>query len=294
MVLSFQQARAVVGEHANTLRAAATERVALLAAAGRVLAQPITADRDLPPFARATRDGYAVRAGETVKLPARLRVAGEIRAGAEPELTSVALRPGEAIAIMTGAPLPPGADAVVMVEHTTAEQQIVEIRRSVAAGENVVPRGAEARAGENLLSCGARMGPTQIALVAACGQAEVMVYRRPRVAIVSTGDEVVGIAAQPGPNQIRNSNSYALAAQVIREGGEPVQLPIAPDNSDQLRHLLQQGLALDLLVITGGVSMGRHDLVEPVLADLGAEFFFTGAEIQPGRPVVFGRAPHPE
>ena len=223
----------------------------------------------------------------------RLRVAGEIRAGADPTESGRALQPGEAVAIMTGAPLPPGADAVVMVEYTATQGGEVEIQRSASAGENVVQRGAEGRAGDVVLRPGTRMGAAQIALAAACGNSQVAVYRKPRVAIVSTGDEVVEIAVQPGPNQIRNSNSYALAAQVARAGGEAVQLPIAPDRPRELRHLLEQGLALDLLLISGGVSMGRHDLVEPALTELGAEFFFTGAEIQPGRPIVFGRAPRP-
>jgi molybdopterin molybdotransferase len=291
MIVTFEQARQLVEEHARQLRAREAEHVDLVAASGRVLAQEIVADRDLPPFARATRDGFAVRSAEVANPPARLRVAGEIRAGAEVEASNRALQPGEGVAIMTGAPLPPNADAVVMVEHTAAMDEQVEVRRRVAAGENVVARGAEARVGQTVLSRGTRVGAAQVALAASCGYSKLLVSRRPRVAILSTGDEVVEIAVTPGPNQIRNSNSYALAAQVARAGGEPVQLPIAPDRSDELRHLLQHGLALDLLLISGGVSMGRHDLVEPVLKELDAEFFFTGAEIQPGRPIVFGRAP---
>jgi molybdopterin molybdotransferase len=270
MILSFEQARQTVEEHARTLSARETEPAPLLAAAGRVLAQEIVADRDLPAFARATRDGFAVRSVEVAKPPVRLRVAAEIRAGADPEVSNRPLQAGEAAPVMTGAPLPPGADAIVMVEYTAAHGESVEIQRCVAAGENVVARGAEAHQGDVLLQRGVRLGPVQIALAAACGAAEVMVYRKPRVAILSTGDEVVEIAVQPGPNQIRNSNSYALAAQVARAGGEPVQLPIAPDNAEQLRHLLEQGLGLDLLLISGGVSMGRLDLVEPVLTELGA------------------------
>jgi molybdopterin molybdotransferase len=197
---------------------------------------------------------------------------------------------------MTGAPLPAGADAVVMVEHTSlADQpagspagQSVEVRRSVGAGENFVPRGAEARAGQLLVDRGRRLDHVGIAIAASVGKSRVQVFRKPRVAVLSTGDEVVEIDATPGPAQIRNSNSYSLAAQVQNAGGEAVRLAIAPDERGRLRALIEEGLDCDLLLLTGGVSMGKYDLVEQVLGELKAEFYFTGAEIQPGRPVVFG------
>jgi len=258
-----------------------------------VLAEDIRADRDLPPFPRATRDGFALRATDLAHLPAKLKVTGEIRAGASVAESALTVRAGEAVEIMTGAPVPQGADSVVMVEYVARDGNVVSVQRAVAAGENIVPRGAEGKQGDVLLQAGARLGPAQLAVAAATGYAEVLVRRRPRVALLSTGDEVVEIAATPGPNQIRNSNSYALAAQVLRAGGQPVLLPIAPDQRERLLHLVEQGLAADLLVLTGGVSMGKHDLVEEVLQELGAEFFFTSAEIQPGRPVVFGSAPSP-
>ena len=258
-----------------------------------MLAEDIRADRDLPPFPRATRDGFALRATDLAHLPAKLKVTGEIRAGASVAESALTVRAGEAVEIMTGAPVPQGADSVVMVEYTARDGNVISVQRAVAAGENIVPRGAEGKQGDVLLQAGARLGPAQLAVAAATGYAEVLVRRRPRVALLSTGDEVVEIAATPGPNQIRNSNSYALAAQVLRAGGQPVLLPIAPDQRERLLHLVEQGLAADLLVLTGGVSMGKHDLVEEVLQELGAEFFFTSAEIQPGRPVVFGSAPSP-
>jgi molybdopterin molybdotransferase len=288
---TFSEARAMVVEHARKLAPRDIEIVELIASTGRVLAEAIAADRDFPPFDRATRDGYAVRAADLSKIPLRLEVAGEIRAGAKPSESSCALNSGEAVEIMTGAPLPPQADAIVMVEYTKRDGEFVQIERSVRRGENVVQRGSEAQSEAVLLQPGTRLGPEQIAVAAATGHNTVRVFQRPRVAVLSTGDEVVDVAATPGPNEIRNSNAYALAAQIELAGGDAVVLPIAPDEPEQLRKLVQEGLASHLLLLSGGVSMGKHDLVEAALAELGAEFFFTGAEIQPGRPIVFGRAP---
>lgn len=287
-VLSFANARRMVEEQAGALAAAAAETVPLLAARGRVLAERVCADRDFPPCARSTRDGYALHAADVATVPAKLRIVARIKAG-EAWARGIPLQRGEAAEIMTGAPVPPGADAVVMVEHTAAAGEEVEVGRSVRPDENVVAQAAEARAGDELLRPGTRISSAQIALAAAVGRTELRVHRKPRVAVLSTGDEVVPIAAQPGPAQVRNSNSYSLAAQVAAAGGEAVLLPIAPDEPIRLRQLIEEGLGCDLLLLAGGVSMGRYDLVEPVLAELGAEFFFTGALIQPGRPAVFGR-----
>jgi molybdopterin molybdotransferase len=190
---------------------------------------------------------------------------------------------------MTGAPVPAGADAVVMVEYTSQRDERVEITRNVTPGENIVPRGGEASAGSVLIDCGVRLNEAAIALAASVGKSKLRVYRRPRVAVLTTGDEIVDVGAAPGPTQIRNSNSYSLAVQIRRAGGEPVLLPVAPDEANGLRGLIAEGLKADLLLLTGGVSMGRYDLVEQVLAEMHAEFFFTGAKIQPGRPVVFGK-----
>ena len=290
LVLSFEEARRVVQQHAAAVTAPQTEAVDLLAAADRVLAEQITADRNLPPFPRSTRDGYAVRSADLFQLPATLDVIAEIKAGEKLERIPSMISSGQAAAIMTGAPVPSGADAVVMVEYTSEREQRVEITRAVAPGENVVPEGAEAREGTVLISRGTRLNDAAIALAASVGKSQLQVYKRPRVAVLTTGDEIVDVNATPGPTQIRNSNSYSLAVQIANAGGDPVLLPIAPDEPQVLRRLMEDGLKSDLLLMTGGVSMGRYDLVEQVLAELKAEFFFTGAKIQPGRPVVFGRS----
>ena len=290
VVLSFEDARHLVEEHASRLKPRGRELLGLLDAAGRVLAEDIHADRDFPPFPRATRDGYAVRATDVQTTPATLDIVGEVKAGAVASSGSH-LANGQAVAIMTGAAVPEGADSVVMLEHTLRTGDQVRIERPAAAGENIVAAGAEGRKGEQLLSTGTRLDYAGIALAAAVGRWRLVVHARPRVAVLSTGDEVIDIDLPPGPSQIRNSNSYSLAAQIQGCGGEPVLLPIAPDEGARLRELVEEGLECDLLLIAGGVSMGKYDLVEQVLADLKAEFFFTGAQIQPGRPIVFGRVP---
>ncbi len=288
-ILSFEEAREVVEEHAARLRPHGKECVSLLHSVNRVLAEPVIADRDFPPFPRATRDGYAVRAADLKQLPATLDVIAEIKAGVAREEIPIELRSGQAAAIMTGAPAPPGADAIVMVEYTSRHQERVEIKKGVAAGDNIVPVGAEARRGDLLIGPGVRLDQAAIAVAASVGKSELLVHVRPRVAVLATGDEVVDISVQPGPNQIRNSNSYSLAAQIQAAGGGPILLPIAPDEPKRLRELIERGLDAHLLLLAGGVSMGKYDLVEQVLSELKAEFFFTGALIQPGRPVVFGR-----
>jgi molybdopterin molybdotransferase len=293
-VLSFEDARRVVDQQAALILAlriqsGGTESADLLAAAGRVLSERVTADRDLPPFPRSTRDGYAVRSADLFPLPAALDVIGEIKAGERLDRIPANIGVGQTASIMTGAPLPAGADAVVMVEFTSQREHRVEITRSVSPGENVVPRGAEARAGGILLERGLRLNPAAIALAASVGKSRLLVYKRPRVAVLTTGDEIVDVDTTPGPTQIRNSNSFSLATQIQRAGGEPVLLPVAPDELQGLRSLIAEGLKSDLLLLTGGVSMGRYDLVEQALSEMHAEFFFTGAKIQPGRPVVFGR-----
>jgi molybdopterin molybdotransferase len=287
-VLTFQEARAVVEREAATVRVSGSESVSLLSAQTRVLVQDVVADRDLPPFRRAARDGYAVRAADIGTTLAELKLIGEIRAGSSSD--GIRVGPGEAVEIMTGASTPEGADCVVMVEHTSREGDILRVERSLQAGDNIVPRGAEAHAGQALLPQGARLDYAAIAVAASAGCANVAVFRKPRVAILSTGDEVVDIDANPEPHQIRNSNSYSLAAQVLAAGAEPVLLPIAPDSKEPLTQLIEEGLRSDLLLLAGGVSMGKYDLVEQVLTELKAVFFYTGALIQPGKPIVFGRA----
>lgn len=194
---------------------------------------------------------------------------------------------------MTGAALPDGADAVVMVEYTRREGDFVIIERAAKSGDNFVPCGAEAKAGDLLLQSGTRMNPASIAIAASVGKAKIKIYRKPRVAILATGDELVEFNEQPNAVQIRNSNSYSLAAQVKRAGGEPRILPIGRDEVQALTAVVHSARSSDLLVLSGGVSTGKYDLVEQVLAAEGAEFKMTGAKIQPGKPVVFGILPGP-
>ena len=224
------------------------------------------------------------------RVPIDLRVVGEIRAGGDFPPGFSRLASGEALSIMTGAPVPEGADAVVMVEYTERAGERVRVLRSVAAGENVVPRGSEARQGSTLVSSGTVISHPHIALAASVGRATIGVYARPRVEILPTGDEIVPIDVEPAAHQIRNSNSFSLAAQVMVCGGDAVRLPIAPDDRVRLRELVAQGLESDLLLLSGGVSAGEYDLVEEALTDFGAEFLFTGVQMQPGKPLVFGRA----
>ncbi len=291
-VLSATEARAKVEKYARQLRPTGVEKVSLSRALARFLAEPIHADRDLPPFARSTRDGFAVRSADLAELPARLKIVGEIKAGASPESTVFKLLPGEAVYIMTGAPVPADADAVLMQEHATRiHDRLIEATRQLVPGENVVPQGAEAWEDQLLLGAGARLTPARIALAAMVGAATVTVYRRPQVAVLTTGDEIVPLHGFPGPTQIRNSNLYSLAAQIELAGGEPVPMPVAPDQPRRLRELIATALEYDLVLLTGGVSLGKYDLVEDVLQELQAEFHFTGVKIQPGRPLVFGDAP---
>ncbi len=284
--LAFADARRVITEQMTRPTAPPTETVSLEDALGRVLAAEIRADRDYPPFNRSARDGFAVAAPDVAATPARLRVIGQTRAG---EPSRFRLQPGEAVEIMTGAPGPEGADAVVMWEYSKREGDWVTLESGVPAGKNLIYRGSETQAGSVVLKPGMPIDYPQIALLASTGHAQVEVYRRPRVAILSTGDEVVELDSTPESFQIRNSNAYSLATQIRRIGGEPRILPIAPDQLDRTRELVEQGLESDLLLLSGGVSMGKYDFVEQVLADLNAEFFFTQVRIQPGKPLVFGR-----
>ncbi len=288
IVLSFEDARRLVDGHAEALKPAGTELISILQSAGRVLAEDIKADRDFPPFPRATRDGYAVRSADTNRVPITLEITGEIQAGeSSQEIRHV--DPGQAVSIMTGAPAPHGSDAVVMIEFTSTNGKSVTVNKSVDSGENIVATGSEARSGGVLVSTGTRMGYAEIGAAAATGCDPLRVFRQPQIAVLATGNEIVDLSVSPGPVQIRNSNSYSLAAQIMAAGGEPALLPIAPDEPKRLRDLILQGAECDLLLLAGGVSMGKYDLVEAVLRELGAEFLFTGVKIQPGKPAVFGR-----
>ena len=296
-VLSFADALRTVLHHASQVEKLPrpAETVALLASQARVLAEDVSADRDQPPFDRATRDGFAVRSVDA-NAEEWLQVVGQVRAGQV--WTGPELHANQAVEIMTGAPVPVGADCVVMVEHVETRPGGMRIAggRRPRAGENIVPAGSEARKDQILIPSGTRMEAAEIGVAASCGCASVSVFKRPRVAIIPTGDELVEVDLQPLPHQIRNSNSYALAAQVAAAGGEPVRLPIAGDDREALVAAMHaarclNGGSADLMLLSGGVSMGKYDLVEEVLLSMGAEFFFTGVTMQPGKPVVFGRLP---
>lgn len=283
--VSVEEGRECVIERVRALRILPSiEVVPLLEAAGRVLAEPIAADRDYPPVARSIRDGFAVQSAD---LPGKLRVIGEVRAGSYFEGT---LQRGEAVEIMTGAPVPAGADQIVMVEHTRREGEFVVTERAGKRGEFINPQGVEAKAQEAIIDAGKRIDFADTALLATFGWTKVRVYRRPRIAILATGDEVVEVAEKPRNNQVRNSNAQSLAVQVARAGGIPEILSIARDEMNATRELIDRGLKADLLLLSGGVSAGKYDLVENVLAEFGAEFYFDRVLIQPGQPLVFGRA----
>ena len=253
-------------------------------ALGRILAENVVADRNYPPFDRSTRDGFAVRASDAAAAGAKLRLAGESRAGEAYEGTVGA---GECVGILTGAPVPRGANAVVMQEYARVEGDFVIFEQAARPGQNFIFAGEHARMGEVVVPRGARLGYAELALLAEVGRVSFPVARRPRVAILSTGDELVCVEKAPGPFQIRNSNSISLAAQVTLAGGEPVMLGIARDTPGELREQISRGLECDILVLSGGVSVGKYDLAEQVLRELGAEFFFDAVAIRPGKPAVF-------
>jgi molybdopterin molybdotransferase len=286
MQVSYEQAISIVQEKTGGgLSQLASESVPLEWSCGRVLAQEVVADRPYPPFHRAIRDGYAVRATDVAQIPALLQCTGELRAG---RYFQGQVDPGQCVAIMTGAPLPPGADAVVMIEHTQAppagagRDDQVRVLRGVRRGENIVPQGSEVPAGAVVLSRGRRLAAAELGLLAMVGRASVTVFRQPGVAILPTGDEIVPIAQAPQWFQIRNSNAVALGAQVASAGGIPKPLEIAPDQAERLRELIEEGLRSDLLLLSGGVSMGKYDLVEQALSGLGAEFYFQAWPFAPG------------
>jgi molybdopterin molybdotransferase len=285
-MLTYQQARRTVIDQVGKARGPrATATLSVWDALGFVLAEEIKTDREYPPFNRSTRDGYAVRISE-IAPGATLRCAAEIKAG---DTVTQPLAPRTCVQIMTGAAVPPGADAVVMIEHTTRDGESVQFDRAAPSGQNIVPRGSEAKRGGPILSPGMRLGYAELALAAQVGAAQLRCASKPRIAILSTGDELVPLDQEPGAFQIRNSNTVSLAAQVRLAGGEPVLLGTAADRADDLRDKISRGLREDVLVLSGGVSMGKYDLVETVLKDLDAEFYFDAVAIRPGKPAVFGK-----
>jgi molybdopterin molybdotransferase len=291
-MLSFEAARAKVIEVIATgdSKFSRTETVDISRdpsrALGRILASDIQADRNYPPFNRSIRDGFALRAADAAQPGARLRVVGESRAGTA---FDGAVAAGECVRILTGAPLPRGANAVMMHEFTRGEGDFVVLEQAVRVGQHFVLEGAEARVGEVVVPRGTRISYAELAVAAEVGRSRIEVSPRPRVAIVSTGDELVSLNEKPGHFQIRNSNTISLASQVSLAGGEPLQSASARDDIAALRKSIEHGLESDMLILSGGVSAGKYDLVEKVLHDLGAEIFFDAVAIRPGKPAVFGR-----
>jgi molybdopterin molybdotransferase len=262
------------------------EAVALESSLGRILREDVVADSDYPPFDKAIRDGFAVRFEDVARVPAFLDIAGESRAGRRSDVT---VKPGTCCEIMTGAPLPEGANAVVMVEHTEpAAPSRVRILRSVRQGEGLLHRAAEVRSGECVLRSGKRIELADIGTLASFGKSEIRVSKKPRVAILATGDELVEVRESPNPDQIRNSNSYTLHAQVVAAGAEPVILGIGRDNLDDLRTKIRQGLESDILLVSGGVSMGKYDFVEDIFSEFNVQVLFDSVAMKPGKPTVLG------
>lgn len=254
-------------------------------ALGLVLAEGVYADRDSPPFTKALVDGYALRAGDASAPGTELEIVEEILAGRVPVR---GLQAGQASRIMTGAPLPPGADAVMMHERTTLAGNRVTLLDAARAGQNLLRQGDEMTAGAEVLACGQLIGPAVLGLLATVGRTEVAVHAPPEVAILSTGDELVEPGESPGPGQIRNSNATLLAGMIASQRGRPRYLGIARDSAESLRPLILAGLEADFLLLSGGVSAGKLDLVPALLAELGVEIVFHKVAMKPGKPVLFG------
>jgi molybdopterin molybdotransferase len=284
-MISFEEARSLV---LSNLPEPRTEFVPHQSALGRVLAESLLADDNIPPFNRSAMDGYAVHASDVVQAPVELEATGLIRAGGG---SPPALPPGHAMAIMTGAPVPEGADAVQMVEHTrlSPDGRRVEILKPVGKGENIAPVGAEAAAGDVVIEEGRLVGPAEMAVLATFGISRVRVWRKPRVALLVTGDELVEVDAKPAAGQIRNSNAYSLGAQIRLMGIEPDYLGIARDDREELRRRVSEGLECDVLIVSGGVSMGEYDFGKEVFQGLGLQILFSKVAMKPGKPTVFAR-----
>jgi len=262
------------------------ESVPLRDSVRRILREDVLADADSPPFDKAIRDGFAVRVEDLDSIPVVLSVVGESRAGLAADAT---VERGQCCEIMTGAPLPAGSNAVVMVENTErVSANSVRILRGVRENEGLLRRGAEARQGELILRSGRRIGLADLGVLAGNGKSMVRVSAKPNVSVIATGDELVEVGETPRPGQIRNSNSYTICAQVEEAGARPTALGIARDDLGDLRHKIRQGLELDILIVSGGVSMGKYDLVEKVFAEFGVEILFDKIAMKPGKPTVFG------
>jgi molybdopterin molybdotransferase len=278
-LLSIEQAQALVLEHARRLPA---EIVPVDSAAARVLAEPALAAVDLPPFDSSAMDGFALRAAET---PGHLRVSVRIAAGSPADR---ALEPGEAMGIATGGVVPDGADAVIPLEYVVDRDNTIEVPQPVSPGASIRPAGGDARHGDAVVDAGARLGPAQLAALAAAGVAEVRVARRPRAAVLATGSELRRPGEPLEPGQIYEANGLLLEAQLASAGAEVERLSPVADDEAAHREALARGLEADVLVTSGGVSVGPHDLVRRIEAELGVEEVFWGVSVKPGKPISFG------
>jgi len=284
-MISIEEAHRRILDNLPPLR---KERVGFQESLGRVLAEDVLADMDVPPFDRAAVDGYALRSVDVRAAPVELELAGELRAGSEADAT---LGPGQVIAVTTGAPIPAGADAVQWLEHAQHSQDTerVRIRKSLEPGDNIVPRGAEACRGTKVLSAGCTLGPQDLAVLATFGRTRINVWQRPRVAVLVTGDELIEIHETPRRGQIRNSNAYSLSAQVQRMGIQPDYLGIVRDDPVELGRSIAGGLDRDVLIVSGGASVGKYDYLKSVLQDLNVTILFSRVAVRPGKPTVFAR-----
>jgi molybdenum cofactor synthesis domain-containing protein len=288
-MISVAEAIQVVRQRTPAL---STERVALDDALGRVLAEDVVADTDLPPFDRAQMDGYAVRAQDVKEAPVRLRIAGESAAG---KGWHHQLEEGQAVRIMTGAPVPAGADSVQQVEvtHELKDGTVVELLESVETGKSIVPRGSEITAGEVVLRAGTTINAAMPAVLAAFVYAQVEVFRKPRVGVLATGSELVAVDQKPGQDQIRDSNNYSISAYAELAGAVVERLPLTGDETSLLKiQLAEAANRCDLIVTSGGVSMGVYDVTKAALKELDAELFFERVALRPGKPTVFARLPN--
>lgn len=285
-MLSVEQALEQVLSRVHRL---GTERADLLACLGRVLAEPVVAPSDIPPWPNSSMDGYALVSRDTLAVtperPAELRVVGTVPAGS---VATHRIGSGEVFRIFTGAPLPEGADSVIPQEEVEVLDGRIRVQRQVRPGEFVRPLGEDIRAGQAALDVGQAIGPAEVGLLATLGRSQVLVFRRPRVAILSTGDEVVDLGGQIAPGKIWNSNTYALMAQVLEAGGEPINVGVAPDRREAIEERLRWGLSADALISSAGVSVGEYDLVREALHRLGAEMHLWKVSMRPGKPITFG------
>jgi len=283
-MIPISEAIRIILEQAKPLP---TERINLSEALGRVLAEEIIADSDLPPFDRAQMDGYAVRSSDLLTVPARLRVVGESAAGRGWHST---VNEGEAVRIMTGAPVPAGSDSVQKVEVTSEADEVVLINEATRPGQFIVPRASEIRKGEKVLFAGEEINAAMMAMLASFGYAEVLVSCRPRVAVLATGTELVKVNEKPSADQIRDSNTYSLSAYAQLTGATVERLPLAGDDPEVLKREIADAVRrFDVLVLSGGVSMGVYDFTKTALHSLGAEIFFERVSLRPGKPTVFAR-----